>query len=65
MFVELKKPGKKPRPLQEKRLRQLREMGFDVGVVSSKEEAVALKSKHGENEPAKNEPAKCGGGADA
>ncbi len=65
MFVELKKPGKKPRPLQEKRLRQLREMGFDVGVVSSKEEAVALKSKHGENEPAKNEPAKFGGGADA
>ena len=32
-FVELKAPGKKPRPLQERRLRLLREMGFKVAVV--------------------------------
>lgn len=52
MFVELKKPGGKPRPLQEKRLQQLLELGFEVGVVSSKEEAGDV-------------AAKCGGGADA
>jgi len=27
-FVELKRPGKKPRKLQEKRLRELRDLGF-------------------------------------
>ena len=32
-FVELKAPGKKPRPLQEKRKRQLEAMGFPVYVI--------------------------------
>lgn len=32
-FVELKAPGKKPRPLQEKRRRQLMALGFPVYVI--------------------------------
>ena len=32
-FVELKAPGKKPRPLQEKRMRQLMSLGFPVYVI--------------------------------
>ena len=38
-FVELKKPGAKPRPLQVKRMEQLRKLGFDVAVVDSLEKA--------------------------
>ena len=34
-FVELKAPGKKPRLLQELRMRQLRRMGFLVAVVDN------------------------------
>ena len=34
-FVELKAPGKKPRPLQEKRKRQLEGLGFPVYVIDS------------------------------
>ncbi len=36
-FVELKAPGKKMRPLQEKRKRTLEELGFLVFCVDSKE----------------------------
>ena len=36
-FVELKAPGKKMRPLQEKRKRALEELGFLVFCVDSKE----------------------------
>lgn len=36
-FVELKAPGKRLRPLQEKRKRQLGELGFLVFCVDSKE----------------------------
>ena len=36
-FVELKAPGKKMRPLQEKRKRTLEELGFLVFSVDSKE----------------------------
>ena len=32
-FVEVKAPGRKPRPLQVKRHRQLRELGFKVFVL--------------------------------
>ncbi|MFI3326947.1 MAG: VRR-NUC domain-containing protein [Clostridia bacterium] len=32
-FVELKAPGKKPRPLQFKRIEQLRKLGFKVFVL--------------------------------
>ena len=37
-FVELKAPGKKPRPLQEKRMRQLKNLGFPVYVVDGIEQ---------------------------
>lgn len=37
-FVEMKAPGRKPRPLQEYRLRILREMGFQARVVSTEDE---------------------------
>jgi len=36
-FAEVKAPGKKPTPLQEKRARELRELGFTVYVVDSVE----------------------------
>ena len=39
-FIELKAPGKKPRPLQERRAEQLRRLGFDVAVIDSKEGAM-------------------------
>lgn len=34
LFVEVKRPGKKPRRLQEYRIRQLREQGFEVLVLT-------------------------------
>ena len=37
-FVELKAPGKKLRPLQEKRMRQLKSLGFPVYVVDGVEQ---------------------------
>lgn len=37
-FVELKAPGKKPRPLQIKRMRQLKSLGFPVYVVDGVEQ---------------------------
>ena len=36
-FAEVKAPGKKPRPLQEVRIAQLRGLGFRVYVVDSEE----------------------------
>lgn len=37
-FVELKAPGKKPRPLQIKRMRQLECLGFPVFVIDAVEQ---------------------------
>lgn len=37
-FVELKAPGKKPRPLQRKRMEQLKSLGFPVYVVDDVEQ---------------------------
>lgn len=37
-FAELKAPGKKPRPLQVKRKRQLESLGFRVYVIDGKEQ---------------------------
>lgn len=34
-FVELKAPGKKPRPLQEHRMSQIRDLGIPVFVIDS------------------------------
>ena len=42
LFAELKKPGGKPRPLQERREAQLRELGFEVAVVDSLDEAAKI-----------------------
>ena len=42
MFVEVKAPSRRPRPLQERRLRQLREMGFHALCVDSKAAVDAL-----------------------
>lgn len=36
-FIELKAPGKKPRALQEKRMKQLRRLGFSVYVLDCME----------------------------
>jgi hypothetical protein len=38
LFVETKAPGKTPRPLQEKRHRELRKLGFKVIVIDSEEQ---------------------------
>ena len=37
-FVELKAPGKKPRPLQVRRINQIRKLGFLVFVVDGMEQ---------------------------
>ena len=37
-FMELKAPGRKPRPLQVRRIKELRALGFKVFVVDGKEE---------------------------
>lgn len=37
-FVEVKAPGAKPRPLQERRHEQLRDLGFSVSVLDSPEQ---------------------------
>ena len=41
-FVELKRPGAKPRHLQLKRHEELRKLGFPVYVIDSKEECYEL-----------------------
>lgn len=35
VFVELKAPGKKPKPIQHRRIAQLKAQGFEVSVVDS------------------------------
>lgn len=37
-FAEVKRPGGKPRPLQQKRHDELRKLGYEVKVTDSKEE---------------------------
>lgn len=37
VFVELKRPGEKPRPLQERQIRRIRELGFRVEVIDSEQ----------------------------
>lgn len=34
VFIEVKRPGEKPRPLQDYRIDELRRMGFDVRVLT-------------------------------
>lgn len=47
-FVELKAPGKKPRPIQTRRIIQMREMGFKVFVVDGMEQIASVLDKIGE-----------------
>ena len=42
VFVELKRPGGRVRPLQERRAEQLRKLGFEVLVVDSTEKIKEL-----------------------
>lgn len=42
IFVEVKAPGKKPRPLQVLRHRQLTELGFEVYVLDGVEQIPAI-----------------------
>ena len=37
-FVEVKAPGEKPRPLQQRRHKQLRELGYKVSVLDDPEQ---------------------------
>lgn len=41
-FLELKRPGEKPRPGQVKRIRRLRKMGYTVYVADNLDKAVRL-----------------------
>ena len=47
-FVEVKAPGKKPRPLQELRHKQLQELGFQVYVLDEPGEIPAIVKEVGE-----------------
>ena len=49
-FVEVKAPGEKPRPLQERRAEQLRMMGFPVDVLDRKDQIPGLIAKFGGGE---------------
>ena len=46
-FVELKRPGGKPRPLQVRRAEQLRRLGFQVEVIDRKEQIPEFVEKVG------------------
>ena len=46
-FVELKAPGKKPRPLQIRRISQIRRLGFPVFVVDRPEQIAGVLEKIG------------------
>ena len=41
-FVEVKAPGKKPRPLQERRHKQLRHLGFQVLILDKPEQIAEI-----------------------
>lgn len=45
LFVEMKRPGEKPRPLQEKRIREIEHLGFQVEVIDSLESLENLMSR--------------------
>lgn len=53
IFVELKRKGLKPRPLQEREIKRIRELGFRVEVIDSEEgikELIREMEKDGEEE---------------
>lgn len=49
-FVELKAPGEKPRPIQARRIRQMREIGFKVYVVDGVEQIGSVLDEIGEEQ---------------
>ena len=48
-FVEVKAPGAKPRPLQERRHKQLRDLGFHVSVLDDPEQIPGILKEVREN----------------
>jgi hypothetical protein len=42
VFIEVKQPGRKPSPLQEYRIGQLRKEGFEVIIATSKKDVEQL-----------------------
>ena len=46
-FVEVKRPGERPRPLQLKRHEELRKLGFSVYVIDGKEQVRDLIQQNG------------------
>lgn len=48
-FVEVKAPGAKPRPLQERRHKQLRDLGFRVSVLDDPEQIPGILKEVREN----------------
>jgi hypothetical protein len=42
LLIEFKRPGKAPTPKQAARIKQLKELGYDVEVCDNKEQGVAL-----------------------
>ena len=48
-FVEVKAPGQKPRPLQERRHKQLRELGFQVSVLDDPDQIPGIIKEVREN----------------
>ena len=56
-FVEVKAPGKKPRPIQESRHRLLRRLGFKVYVLDSEEDIPGVLDGIGGNDGRCDSPA--------
>ena len=48
-FVEVKAPGQKPRPIQERRHAQLRDLGFQVSVLDDPEQIPGIIREVSEN----------------
>lgn len=48
-FVEVKAPGKKPRPLQERRHKELQALGFTVSVLDDPEQIPGIIQEVSEN----------------
>lgn len=46
-FVEVKGPGKKPRPIQVRRIKQLRKLGFKVFVLDDRKDIDKILNKIG------------------
>lgn len=54
VFIELKAPGKKPRPIQIKRIKEIKELGFDVRVIDSIEDVLKFVKEMKEYDHRKN-----------